>query len=101
MQALQAFLEVALHGMPSSEAFKLQRLVGALLQPTLDALFLSPSLQVCFRLSKNSLSMLISWPERFSKQLAVCPIYRWGRVVTCCNTAAQQAHPCSVHGSFC
>ena len=47
VQALQSFVEGALAGMASGEALKLQRLVGSLLQPTLDALFLAPSLQAC------------------------------------------------------
>ena len=46
MQALGGFLEAALRGASTPEAFKQQRMVGGLLQPTLDAIFASATLQV-------------------------------------------------------
>ena len=46
LEALQAYMATVLPQAPRSQNARLQRLLGSLLQPSLDAVFASPALQV-------------------------------------------------------
>lgn len=46
LEALQAYMAIVLPQATRTNTAKLQRLLGSLLQPTLDAVFSSPALQV-------------------------------------------------------